>query len=82
VNEAGKVLDELTGFLQQRYEVQYDIAQVYHGLGNREKTLDWLGKALEEKAILMPELKVNPLWQNLRSEPRFLALLKNMGMEK
>jgi tetratricopeptide (TPR) repeat protein len=82
VNEARKVLDELTGFLQQGYEVQYDIARVYHGLGNREKALDWLGKALEAQGRWTLELKVDPLWQNLRSEPRFLALLRKMGMEK
>ncbi|MGA2240393.1 MAG: tetratricopeptide repeat protein [Candidatus Bathyarchaeia archaeon] len=82
VNEARKVLDELTGFLQQGYEVQSDIAQVYHGLGNREKTLDWLEKALEAQGRWTLELKVNPLWQDLRSEPRFLALLKNVGLEK
>lgn len=82
VNEAGKVLDELTGFLQQGYEVQYDIALVYNGLGDREKTLDWLEKAGEAQTALMRDLKYDPLWQNLRSEPRFLALLKKMGLEK
>ena len=68
--------------MQQGYEVQSDIAQVYHGLGNREKTLDWLEKALEAQGRWTLELKVNPLWQDLRSEPRFLALLKNVGLEK
>lgn len=82
VNEARKVLDELTGFLQQGEEVQIDIALVYNGLGDREKALDWLGKAFEAKAYWMVELKVEPHWQNLGSEPRFVALLKKMGLEK
>ena len=82
VNEARKVLDELMGFLQQGNEVQYDIALVYHGLGNREKTLDWLKKAGEAQTFWMPQLKCDPLWQSLRSEPRFVALLKKMGLEK
>ncbi len=76
------MIGELTGFLQQGYEVQYALALVYHGLGNREKTLDWLEKAFEEKATLMQDLKIEPLWQALRSEPRFIALLKKMGLEK
>jgi len=82
VNDAGKVLDELTGFLQRGYEVQYDIAFVYNGLGNHEKALDWLEKAVETQADVMSGLKVAPDWQNLRSEPRFMALLKKMGLEK
>jgi hypothetical protein len=76
------VLDELTGFLQQGCEVQSDIALVYRGLGDREKTLDWLEKAVEAETFRVPSLKREPLWQNLRSEPRFLALLKKMGLEK
>jgi Flp pilus assembly protein TadD len=81
VNEARKVLDGLTSFSQQGYEIQYDIALVYNGLGDRESTLDWLEKAGEAQARWMPELKCKPLWQNLRSEPRFIALLKKMGLE-
>ena len=79
-NEARKVLDDLTGFLNQGYEVQYDIALVYHGLGNRERALDWLEKEAQTRGML--GLKVDPLLQNLRSEPRFIALLKKMGLEK
>jgi adenylate cyclase len=82
VNEARQVLDELTGFLQQEYEVESDIALVYHGLGDRERTLDWLEKALAAQTSSMSDLKSDPLWQNLHSEPRFVALLKKMGLEK
>jgi tetratricopeptide (TPR) repeat protein len=76
------VLDELTKFLQQGYEVQSDIALVYLGLGNRKKALEWLEKALEAQSSSVTYLKYDPLWQNLRSEPMFIALLKKMGLEK
>jgi len=82
VDKARKVLDELAVFWQQGYEVQFDVALVHHGLGNRESTLDWLKKALDAQTNSMPELKYFPLWQNLRSEPRFLSLLKKMGLDK
>jgi tetratricopeptide (TPR) repeat protein len=82
LSEARKVLDELTGFLQQGYEVQSGIALVYNGLGEREKPLDWLEKAVEAQNLGMRRLKCEPLWQNLRSEPRFIALLQKMGLEK
>jgi len=81
-NEARKVLDELTGFLQQGREVQYDIALVTMVWGIASRL--WIGwkKPLRHKPLLMPEVKFEPLWQNLRSEPRFVALLKKMGLEK
>ena len=82
VSEARKVLDELTDFLQRGYEVQADIAFVYYSLGDRERLLDWWEKAVEAQTPDMLGLKYDPLFQNLRSEPRFLALLKKMGLEK
>jgi TolB-like protein/class 3 adenylate cyclase/tetratricopeptide (TPR) repeat protein len=81
VNEAHNVLDELTRFLRQGYEVQFDIALVYHGLSDRERTLDWLEKAVEAQTRWTPVMNYDVLWQNLRPEPRFIALLKKMGLE-
>ena len=46
------------------------------------EALDWLEKAGEAQTRWMSELKCDPLWQNLRSEPRFVALLKKAGLEK
>ena len=82
VDEAGKVLDELTGYLGKGYEVRYDIALVYNGLGDRERTLDWLEKAFEAHSDGITVLDYYPLWQNIHSEPRVHAMLKKMGMEK
>jgi TolB-like protein/class 3 adenylate cyclase/Flp pilus assembly protein TadD len=81
-NEAREVLDQLTGFLQRGYGVQCEIALIYHGLGDRENALNWLEKGVEAHLAPMPQLNYSPAWQNLRSEPRFLALLKTMGLEK
>jgi Flp pilus assembly protein TadD len=79
--DARKVLDELKNYLQQGYPLQTDVAHVYHGLDDRKNTLDWLEQALEIRAdIWLPKLNSDPVWQNLRSEPRFVALLKRMGL--
>ena len=79
--EARSVLEELTRFLEKGYEVQSDIALVEYGLGNRERALDWLEKALEAQTRWMPDLKYDTLWQNLHAEPRFVALLKKMALD-
>ena len=49
-------------------------------LGEREQALDWLERAYEARAGLM-YLKVWPLYDSLRSEPRFQAVLKKMGLD-
>jgi adenylate cyclase len=81
-DEARRVLDELMGFLKQGYDVQEQLALVYNCLGDHEQTLDWLERALEAQVDLLSRLKCDPRWQNLRTEPRFVALLKKMGLEK
>ena len=79
--EAHKVLDDLMGFLQQGYEVHNGVAQIYLGLGDREQALAWLEQAVEAREP-MYGLKTSLVWQNLRSEPKFIELLKKIGLEK
>src|SRR5437763_8632022 len=62
MGEARKVLEELTGFSQQGYEVQDHMALTYHGLGVRENTLVWLEKAVDAQTYSTPFLRCEPLW--------------------
>jgi hypothetical protein len=54
---------------------------VYLGLGNREKALDWLEVAYEERDDWLRILKVHPPLDELRVEPRFIALVRNVGLD-
>lgn len=79
--EARAVLKELKRRSAERYVPPYTIALVYNGLGERDATLDWLEKAFEQRDVRMTFLKVDPKWDNLRSEARFIALVKRMRFE-
>jgi serine/threonine-protein kinase len=81
-DEAQKILDELLALAQQKYVSSYDIALVYTGLGEKEQALEWLEKAFEEHNGWLVFLNVEPQFDGLRSEARFTALLKRMGLEK
>jgi len=56
------------------------LALAYAGLGEKEKALDWLEKALAEHSDEMVNLKVNPGYDALRTEPRFQELLRKTGL--
>ena len=81
LEEARTVLDELLKLSTERYVPPYNFAVVYNGLGESDKALDYLEKGFAEKDVRMVFLKVEPKWNNLRSEPRFIDLMKRMNFE-
>jgi len=79
--EARRVLAELQRWLQQGYQVRGGIATVHLGLGEREQALDQLERAAADHEQSVCNLKSGPEWRDLRSEPRFAALLRKMNLE-
>ena len=77
-NEAQSLLVQLTERAKQRYVPSYAIAQVHVALGDRDKAFDHLGKALSDREALMVFLKVEPKWDAIRNDPRFVRLLERM----
>jgi DNA-binding winged helix-turn-helix (wHTH) protein/TolB-like protein/Tfp pilus assembly protein PilF len=80
-DEARAVLGELLNLSQRHYVPPYGLAVAYNGLGEKDKALDYLEKGLAEKDLRMVFLKVEPFWDNLRREPRFIALMRQMNFE-
>ena len=79
--KARAVLDELKSLSGQRYIPPYNIAVVYYGLGERDQASAWLDKACDDRDVRLSFLKVDPKWDPLRSDPRFVAILKRVGLE-
>ena len=65
-----------------KYRSPVLIAMPYAAAGDRDAALSWLEKAVDERAPWLPELKMEPMYDPLRSDPRFTALLKRVGLEK
>jgi DNA-binding winged helix-turn-helix (wHTH) protein/TolB-like protein/cytochrome c-type biogenesis protein CcmH/NrfG len=80
IAEARTALDELLKLSKERFVPPYNIALIYNALGEQRKALDYLEKGLAEKDVRMVFLKVEPKWSNLRSEPRFVELIKQMNL--
>jgi TolB-like protein/DNA-binding winged helix-turn-helix (wHTH) protein/Flp pilus assembly protein TadD len=56
------------------------IAQVYAYRGQSDKSFEWLERAYEQRDPGLPEIKSNPLFKNLRNDPRYTELLKKMRL--
>ncbi len=66
---------------RQRQISPYYVAWIYAGLGWKAEALDWLERAYEERWGHLVYLKVNPAWDGLRSDPRYLNLVRKIGLE-
>jgi tetratricopeptide (TPR) repeat protein len=56
------------------------IAGVYARLGDNDKALKWLQRAYDRRADHLLSLKVDPVFDGLRSDPRFTKLLRDIGL--
>jgi len=66
---------------QQSYERPHTIALMYVRLGEHEKAFEWLFKAYEERDAEIYDIKVNPYFAPLHADPRFIDLLKKVGLD-
>jgi eukaryotic-like serine/threonine-protein kinase len=57
----------------------YSIAMVYAGLADKERTISWLKKAYEERDDDMVYMKIEPVLDPFRSDPRFQDLIRRVG---
>jgi len=73
------ILDQMLERSKTRYVSAYDIALVFQGLGDTEKTFEWLEKAYKERAGWLFMVNVEPRFSSLRSDPRFRDLVRRMN---
>ena len=78
--EATKILNELLKLNETRYVTPAALVNVYIGLGDKDKAFEWLEKACQERSNYVAFLKVFPIVDPLRSDPRFPDLLHRVGL--
>jgi hypothetical protein len=60
--------------------VRITSAQAWAQLGDREKAFQWLKKSYDAQDDLLPEFAYSPIFDSLHADPRYPALLKNLGL--
>ncbi|HEX7425019.1 MAG TPA: protein kinase [Terriglobales bacterium] len=79
-NEALRMLEELSALAKRSFVTAFFFAQVYAGLEDKDQAFTWLEKACEERFNRLAYVKVEALWDPLRSDPRFAELLRRVGI--
>lgn len=79
--EARKILKQLTEQSDSRFPASPLIARIHLGLGETEQGMEWLRKGVEERSYWMTMLNGDPVYDGIRSDPRFRDLLKRIGFQ-
>ena len=78
--EAADLTDQLANAASERYIPADYMAVAYLGLDRTDEAFEWLTKAIDERSLHLVFLGVDPVFDALRPDPRFGALLKTIGL--
>jgi TolB-like protein/Tfp pilus assembly protein PilF len=75
-----RIIEELTSASKHSFIPAFLYALVYAGLEDKDQAFGWLEKAYEERFNRLAYLKQDALWDPLRSDPRFIDMLRRLGI--
>jgi TolB-like protein len=78
--EARAELQRLTDLARQQYVSAYDLASISAALGDADGAFAWLDHAVVERSSLLSTLRVDPVMDGLRADPRYLDFENKIGM--
>jgi serine/threonine protein kinase/tetratricopeptide (TPR) repeat protein len=78
--EAERLLDELKEMAARETVSPYNMAVIYAGLGENDSAFVWLEMARLSRASPLAFINIEPFFNDLRADPRFLDLLERMGL--
>ena len=83
-NRAGAmaVIEELNRKSMHGYVPPFSVAIVYLGMGDSGRAMDYLEQAYSAHSQSLCWLKMDRIFDPLRKEPRFIALMKKLHLDK
>jgi DNA-binding winged helix-turn-helix (wHTH) protein/TolB-like protein len=77
-HDAREAAAELLSLSESRFVTSYGVALIYSGLNEKEAAFHWLERAFAERSHWLVWLPLDPRWANLRADPRFSVLVRQM----
>ncbi|MFY9555001.1 MAG: protein kinase [Blastocatellia bacterium] len=79
-DKAHEVLTQLNALARYRYVPSYLVARIYLGFGENDRVFECLNKACDERYGYLAYLRVEPIFDRIRSDPRFEELVQRVGL--
>ena len=78
-DEARQILNDLMDRAQNGYVKPDNFAVIFTGLGEKDRAFEWLDKALADRSG-PPFIQIDPVFDDLRSDPRFAEMARRKGL--
>jgi hypothetical protein len=75
-----RTLENYRESAKSRYVPSVLVAEACVRVGDKDSAFEWLERGFEERDDLMIDLKVEPVFDGLRSDPRFQDLIRRVGI--
>jgi serine/threonine protein kinase/Tfp pilus assembly protein PilF len=80
--DALRVLAQISEKPSSRGYDPFAVASAYSYLGEKDEALSWIAKAIDARSSFFVYLKIDPAWDQIRSDPRFAELIRRAGLPK
>jgi TolB-like protein/Flp pilus assembly protein TadD len=79
--EARQLLEELEAKYARRESLGQHLAEVCIGLGEKDQAFMWLEKDFEQRSGRLPHIAWRYVFDDVRSDPRYMDLVRRMGLQ-
>jgi serine/threonine-protein kinase len=80
--EARAILQQLLEINRKRYIPPEFFSEIYAALGEKDEAFVWLDKSYDARSAFLPALLYSPLFDDLRSDPRFPEMIKKRNLDR
>jgi tetratricopeptide (TPR) repeat protein len=80
LRQAHKLLKELHDLATKRYVSPFELASIYFALNEADEGFRWLAKAYQDRCFELPAIKVDPKFDLVADDPRFIELYSQLGL--
>ena len=79
--QALSILHKLEDLTKTRYVSPFEFVAIHFALGHVDLGFDWLTKACQDRSFELISIKVDPRFDSLKSDRRFVSVARQMGLE-
>ncbi len=80
--KAKEILEDTIEKTKDQHRFLYPIAALCFALGEMDRGFEWLERSVVEQEFWLPVFRASPLFSSVRNDPRFLSLMRRIGLDQ